>query len=122
MDIKTVAFVGVLSNAMFSDKDAALCTWNKPREHETRLTSDHLTVVYKRNLRNWTTSRNRITFYTLKNCLEIHVSTYLYIYNATAPPLSQQRRKALASIPNKNGTTSLIPTPSTMTKNDSLTY
>jgi hypothetical protein len=61
MDIKTVAFVGVLSNAMFSDKDAALCTWNKPREHETRLTSDHLTVVYKRNLRNWITSRNRIT-------------------------------------------------------------
>ena len=61
MDIKTVAFVGVLSNSMISDKDAALCTWNKPRERETRLTSDHLPVVYKRNLRNWITSRNRIT-------------------------------------------------------------
>ena len=42
--IKTVAFVGVLSNAMISDKDAAQCTWNKPRERETRLTSDHLPV------------------------------------------------------------------------------
>ena len=33
--IKTVALVGVLPNAMISDKDAAQCTWNKPRERET---------------------------------------------------------------------------------------